>query len=213
MYFSPDIFSLFGNGLTKSMAQILNSKLGFTECKGISFFHYGRPILWHLSHFFIYSQQSLCKFGHQRLDWRIFMAIVSAWKWPPTGPACVSLIMSSCSCSNAHLHKILSIPSLQRYQFMRVNVAAFISRIFLLLVGISSGAFPSSRKFSISSSSLGDDLTLNKFAYGNSSFIPVRSSPISSQDRWSGPTFFFPSRTTTLNSNSWNSSSHQHIFP
>jgi hypothetical protein len=57
---------------------------------------------------------------------------------------------------------------------MRVNGATFISRIFLLLVGRSSGAFPSSRKFAISSSSLGAASTLNKFASSKSSSIPVR---------------------------------------
>jgi hypothetical protein len=44
MYFSPDLFSLLRKGPTKSMAQILNEKLGFTKCMRISFSHNG----WHI---------------------------------------------------------------------------------------------------------------------------------------------------------------------
>ena len=45
MYFSPHLLALIGNGPKKSMAYISNGKLGFIECKGISFFHNGQPIL------------------------------------------------------------------------------------------------------------------------------------------------------------------------
>jgi hypothetical protein len=52
---------------------------------------------------------------------------------------------------------------------MGVNGATFMARIFRLLVGRSSGAFPSSRKIAISSSSLGAASTLNRFSSGKSS--------------------------------------------
>jgi hypothetical protein len=66
---------------------------------------------------------------------------------------------------------------------MRVDGAGFIAKIFCSFVGRSSGAFPSFKKFSNFSNSLGAASTLNRFASGKSSSIPVRSYLVSSQDR------------------------------
>jgi hypothetical protein len=66
---------------------------------------------------------------------------------------------------------------------MRVNRATFIAWIFLLLARISSGAFPSSRKFAIYFGYLGATSTLNKFSSSKLSSIPVGYSLVSSRDR------------------------------
>ena len=43
MYLAPILFYGIGNGPMKSMAQISNVKLGFTDIKGISILGRGRP--------------------------------------------------------------------------------------------------------------------------------------------------------------------------
>ena len=43
MYLAPVLFAGMGNGPMKSMAQISNVKLGFTDIKGISILGRGRP--------------------------------------------------------------------------------------------------------------------------------------------------------------------------
>ena len=43
MYLAPVLFAGIGNGPMKSMAQISNVKLGFTDIKGISVLGRGRP--------------------------------------------------------------------------------------------------------------------------------------------------------------------------
>ena len=43
MYLAPVLFAGIGNGPMKSMAQILNVKLGFTDIKGISMLGRGQP--------------------------------------------------------------------------------------------------------------------------------------------------------------------------
>ena len=42
-YLAPVLFASIGNGPMKSMAQISNVKLGFTDIKGISVLGRGRP--------------------------------------------------------------------------------------------------------------------------------------------------------------------------
>jgi hypothetical protein len=75
---------------------------------------------------------------------------------------------------------------------MRVNGATFMARIFHLLAGRSSGAFPSSRKFAISSSSLGTASTLNRFTSSKSSSIHVDLPLFQVGIDDPGSTFFFP---------------------
>ena len=125
-----------------------------------------------------------------------------------TTPAWDSLMISSCSCYGTYLIKESSIPILYKYLFMIVNDASFMARNFFLFVGRSSEDLPSSKKLEIYYKYLGATLTLNKCAYGRSLLMPIRSSPVSSHDRWSGWTFFFPSRMIMPNSNSWNNSNH-----
>ena len=43
IYLAPDLFAGIGNGPMKSMAQISNVKLGFTDIKGISVLGRGQP--------------------------------------------------------------------------------------------------------------------------------------------------------------------------
>ena len=43
MYLAPVLFASIGNGPMKSMAQISNVKLGFTDIKGIYVLGRGRP--------------------------------------------------------------------------------------------------------------------------------------------------------------------------
>ena len=50
MYLAPIHFVGIGNGPVKSVAQISNVKLGFTEIKGIYVLGRGQPSRWHLSH-------------------------------------------------------------------------------------------------------------------------------------------------------------------
>jgi hypothetical protein len=126
---------------------------------------------------------------------------MSSWKCPPSGPACASSIMFSHSCSKAHLLKASSGPILYRYPFIIVNVASFRARTLFLFARRSSGAFPYSKKIVISSRYFGVASMQKKCASGKSSSMPVRSSPISSQGRWSGQMFFFPGQTITSNSN------------
>jgi hypothetical protein len=56
-------------------------------------------------------------------------------------------------------------------------------------------------------------LTQNKCASGRSSSMLVGSSTVSSQDRYSGLTFFFLGRTIMSNSNYWNSNNQWQNFP
>ena len=43
IYLAPDHFARIGNGPMKSIAQISNVRLGFTDIKGISMLSRGRP--------------------------------------------------------------------------------------------------------------------------------------------------------------------------
>jgi hypothetical protein len=80
--------------------------------------------------------------------------------------------------------------------------ANFKSRTLFLFVGRSSGAFPSSKNFCLSSKLLGEASNQNMCAYGRSFSMPVGSSPISSHDRWLSWALFFPSHMIMSNSNS-----------
>ena len=87
------------------------------------------------------------------------------------------------------------------------------AKICFFFVLIPSGAYPFSKNCAISSNSAGISSIRNKCASGKSSSTLVGSSPVSIRDKWSGPTFSLPGLTTTLNSNSWNISTHQKILP
>ena len=78
MYLAPVIFASIGNGPMKSMAQISNVKIGFTNIKGISLLGRGRPSHCHLSHWLTNFLQSLYSVGHHSPDCWILLAVVSA---------------------------------------------------------------------------------------------------------------------------------------
>ena len=86
MYLAPVLFAGIGNGPMKSMAQISNVKLGFTDIKGISVLKRGQPSHGHLSRRLTKFLQSLWSVGHHNLDCWIFFPVLSAWKCPPAGP-------------------------------------------------------------------------------------------------------------------------------
>ena len=78
IYLAPDRLAGIGNGTMKSIAQISNVRLGFTNIKGISVLGRGRPSHWHLSHRLTNFLQSLWSVGHHNLGYWIFFAVVSA---------------------------------------------------------------------------------------------------------------------------------------
>ena len=78
MYLTPVLFTGMGNGPTKSMAQISNVKLGFTDIKGIYVLGRGQPSHWHWSHWLTNFLQSLYNAGHHSLECWIFLVVVSA---------------------------------------------------------------------------------------------------------------------------------------
>ena len=86
------------------------------------------------------------------------------------------------------------------------------AKICFFFVFMPSGAFLFSKNCAISSNYAGIVSIQNRCASGKSSSTPVGSSPVSILDRWLGPTFNFLGLIMTLNSNSWNRSSHRQIF-
>ena len=86
IYLAPVIFVGIGNGPMKSMTQISNVKLGFTDIKGICVLGRGQTSRWHRSHWLTDFLQSLYNVGHHSPDCWIFLEVVSAWKCPPAGP-------------------------------------------------------------------------------------------------------------------------------
>ena len=117
------------------------------------------------------------------------------------------------SCSNTHLLRMSSRPILYKNPFMRLYGATFMAKICFFFLLMPSGSCQSSKNLAISSNSARTVSIRNKCASGKLSSTPVGSSPVSIHDKWSGPTFNFPGLTTTLNSNSWNRSSHRKILP
>ena len=94
---------------------------------------------------------------------------------------------------------------------MRLYGAAFMAKICFFFVLMPSGACPFSKNWAISSNSSGTTSIRNRCASNKSSLTPVGSSPVSIQDKWSGPTFNLPGRTGTSNSLYWKRSSHRQI--
>ena len=77
MYLTPVLFAGTRNGPIKSIAQISNVKLGFTDIKGISVLGKGRPRHWQRSHLLTNFLQSLCSVSHHSLDCWIFLVVIS----------------------------------------------------------------------------------------------------------------------------------------
>ena len=121
--------------------------------------------------------------------------------------------MFSHSCSNTHQWCTASKPILYKNPLMRLYVAALMAKIGFFFMHIPSGASPFSKNCAIFSNSARTTSIRNKCVFDKSSSNPIGSSPLSIRDKWSGPTFNFPGMTMTLNSNSWNRSSHRQILP
>lgn len=203
IHLAPIIFPCLGKGPIKSIAQVSKVRLGLIGRRGISFFWSGRPILWWASHWAIFYLQSLLIEVYHILDWRIFLMVMSTEKWPPVSPECASCIMSCLSCSRAHRWRMSSKPYLYKFPLISVKGATLIVNIFFFFSEYWSGDFPSCKYRPISANSDGIASTLNKCASGRSSSIPVKSSPDSTLDKWSGLTFGLPSQIITSNLNSW----------
>ena len=78
IYHAPVHLASVKYGPMKSITQISNVKLGFTNIKGIHVLGRGRPSCWHWSHLFKNSRQSWRMIGHHNTDCCIFMVVVSS---------------------------------------------------------------------------------------------------------------------------------------
>ena len=94
-----------------------------------------------------------------------------------------------------------SSPNLYRDPFINMKGVTLIEFLFLFIER-PSGAFPFYKKWTVSTNSSGNTLTLNRCALGNSSSISIGSLLVYILDRWYGPTFMWPGHTMTSNSNS-----------
>ena len=78
IYLAPIHLTGIGNGPIKSISQIPNVKLGFTDIRGISVLGKVRPSRSQLSHLPTNIQQSRYNVIHHNPDCWIFLAIVSS---------------------------------------------------------------------------------------------------------------------------------------